>query len=520
MAPPSENAILLAIKEVENGISQRLAAKRHGIATSTLRHRLNGGQSPRKAKEGMQRLSKEQEEHLVEWILLQESLGLAVTHQQMRELAERIAKAGGDNKPLGKRWVEHFIKRNPEVRTKRGKPMDSKRVNGVTINILNDFFQFFLLPLIQSIPPEHRYNMDETGILEGRGSNGLVLGSAETNSVIIKQPGSRYWTTIAVCISAAGRALSPLVIFKGLKVQNQWFPDEVDFLAGWAFEASEKGWTSDAIALKWLQEIFIPQTKPKTPQRRLLIVDGHGSHTTDEFLYECHQNDIYLLFLPPHTSHVLQPLDISVFSPIKTYYRQALAKYHNLEDSTPYGKITFLRCYHEARKLGMTERNIRAGWRGSGLWPVNIQKPLASPFLLPDKRSEKKPRTPSPKRELLPITFSTPTRSQQIRTIINSIEITDPATRLLLRKVGSQLDRQNIKIAEAEAKIQVLQQQIATLKPKKKQKVDENPNSRFIRIKEIIETRERLAKQLQPQAASKSIAAVSFQDLCHEWQLE
>lgn len=92
--------------------------------------------------------------------------------------------------------------------------------------------------------------MDETGLLKGRGSNGLVLGSADHKAVMKKQPRSRCWTTIAECISATGRALTPLVIFKGLSVQNQWFPPEIDFLADWAFEASEKGWTSDTIALK------------------------------------------------------------------------------------------------------------------------------------------------------------------------------------------------------------------------------------------------------------------------------
>lgn len=126
------------------------------------------------------------------------------------------------------------------------------------LNNLKDFFQFFHIPLIAGFPPEHCYNFDDTGILEGLGSNGLVLGNAETKSVMKKQPGSRCWTSIGECISAIGKALTPLVIFKGKSVQNQWFPSEVDFLADWAFEASEKGWTNDAIALRWLREIFIP----------------------------------------------------------------------------------------------------------------------------------------------------------------------------------------------------------------------------------------------------------------------
>lgn len=126
------------------------------------------------------------------------------------------------------------------------------------INIIKDFFQFQYLPDVKDIPGEHRYNMDETGILEGRGSNGLVLGHAEKKAIMKKQPGSRCWTTIIECISATGQILPPLVIFKGLTVQQQWFPDEIEFLASWVFKATEKGWTNDEIALWWLQEIFIP----------------------------------------------------------------------------------------------------------------------------------------------------------------------------------------------------------------------------------------------------------------------
>ena len=58
---------------------------------------------------------------------------------------------------------------------------------------------------------------------------------------------------------------------------------------------------------------------------RLLILDGHGSHTTPEFMVECFSNKIWLVFLPAHTSHVLQPLDVGVFSALKRYYRITLS---------------------------------------------------------------------------------------------------------------------------------------------------------------------------------------------------
>ena len=54
---------------------------------------------------------------------------------------------------------------------------------------------------------------------------------------------------------------------------------------GWKFTATDNGWTSDATTLKWLQKVFIPQTAPRDPKEpRLLILDGHKSHETLEFI--------------------------------------------------------------------------------------------------------------------------------------------------------------------------------------------------------------------------------------------
>ncbi|OHW96434.1 transposase [Colletotrichum incanum] len=91
--------------------------------------------------------------------------------------------------------------------------------------------------------------MDETSILEGKGSNGLVLGSSETKSVQKKQPGSRAWVSIIECISAESRVLHPLITYKGKSVQQQWFPLDLSPYAGWEFTATENGWTTDKTAV-------------------------------------------------------------------------------------------------------------------------------------------------------------------------------------------------------------------------------------------------------------------------------
>ncbi|KKA16199.1 hypothetical protein T310_10219, partial [Rasamsonia emersonii CBS 393.64] len=86
---------------------------------------------------------------------------------------------------------------------------------------------------------------------------------------------------------------------------------------------SKNGWTNDEIGLKWLQETFETYTASCTVGRyRLLILDGHSSHATAEFDKFCTERKIIPLYMPPHSSHLLQPLDVSCFSPLKCLYGQ------------------------------------------------------------------------------------------------------------------------------------------------------------------------------------------------------
>lgn len=58
----------------------------------------------------------------------------------------------------------------------------------------------------------------------------------------------------------------------------------------------------------------------------MLVLDGHGSHTNDEFLQKCLVNNILPLYIPPHTSHFLQPLDQYYFANLKNMYRDIIDK--------------------------------------------------------------------------------------------------------------------------------------------------------------------------------------------------
>jgi hypothetical protein len=111
--------------------------------------------------------------------------------------------------------MDGFLRRNPILKTKKQFYIDSARVNNTTTDIIKKWFQKLIIPWIKVITPENCWNIDEAGIMEGMGDNGLVVGSVNKRFVQKKQPGSKAWTSFIECINASGRSLYPLVIFKG-----------------------------------------------------------------------------------------------------------------------------------------------------------------------------------------------------------------------------------------------------------------------------------------------------------------
>jgi 4-hydroxybenzoate polyprenyltransferase len=73
-----------------------------------------------------------------------------------------------------------------------------------------------LLPLaIKAIKGENRYNINKAGIIKGIEDNGLVVKSTNKRFIQKKHSRSKAWTSFIKSINATGKALYPLVIWKG-----------------------------------------------------------------------------------------------------------------------------------------------------------------------------------------------------------------------------------------------------------------------------------------------------------------
>jgi 4-hydroxybenzoate polyprenyltransferase len=257
--------------------------------------------------------------------------------------------------------------------------LESSRIRGPSHEAYEDFYGRLHAQIEEKdIKPENITNMDEHGMQELDSKGGKVKGTSLTSSAYVTSSDGTTWVSVIEAGTAEGRRLSPVVIFTGASLQGQWFPPgfrlEAEF-PDWRYDFSSTGWSNAEIALKWLKEVYLVETKPKSPSEwRLLILDDHSSHISVKFMFLAHRHKVQLLYLPAHTSHKTQPLDRSVFSALKNYFRQNAKALAGFTASAAINKQRFLYCYKDASARGMAPRNIISGFRATGIWPYDPSK--------------------------------------------------------------------------------------------------------------------------------------------------
>jgi hypothetical protein len=136
--------------------------------------------------------------------------------------------------------------------------------------------------------------------------------------------------------------------------------------------------------------VFDRGTKAKARSSyRLLILDGHGSHASNDFIEYCYANKILLAIFPPHSTHSLQPLDVVVFSPLSAAYSQELVQHlHCTQGLIPVKKADFFLLFWPAYDVSFTSSNILKAFEATGVSPANAEVILKRFTSIPSREGE------------------------------------------------------------------------------------------------------------------------------------
>jgi hypothetical protein len=137
--------------------------------------------------------------------------------------------------------------------------------------------------------------------------------------------------------------------------------------------AAKTGYMNSDIFSDDYLPFFIEKTRCSKERPVLLILDNHCSHVSLKAVTLCKDSGIIMLTLPPHTSHKLQPLDRSVFGPLKTSLGIAAKEWMRNHPGRAISIYEIAQISATAVERAMSPGNIKSGFRCSGIYPFNTQ---------------------------------------------------------------------------------------------------------------------------------------------------
>ncbi|KAF2888708.1 hypothetical protein ILUMI_17465 [Ignelater luminosus] len=187
---------------------------------------------------------------------------------------------------------DYFVnfKRRQGLSQKKLQAVEVARKRNVDPFIIAKYFNL-LKEVTSNVPPKRIYNIDETSFSLDRSRVKVVSEKGKTAHRVTAVPGKEHFSVL-IGANAAGEKLPPLIILKG----KNWLAKKDD----------------------------------KYPRSK--VVDGngnacgHSSDTSTDLIEKAMQKQVVILKLPRHTSHLLQPMDFSVFKPLKYKYDETVIK--------------------------------------------------------------------------------------------------------------------------------------------------------------------------------------------------
>lgn len=229
-----------------------------------------------------------------------------------------------------KQYYFDLLKRisNNQLTIKIASALDPFRYN-ITPNIIIEFFNSIANIGIDQIDPRLIINVDETGFGSAKSQKSkkqkvIVPTTFSGTPVYESNESSRFITCIASA-TLSGSLLKPAFIVNRKHQaidsgQCSYSNNSILYYSTTSF-ISEKIFNDYIrnVIVKYVEELRVEIDGDK---RALLIVDGHKSHSNELLKTICAHYGIMLILLPPHSSHILQPLDQLIFKRMKSEYSQ------------------------------------------------------------------------------------------------------------------------------------------------------------------------------------------------------
>ncbi|SJX60738.1 related to transposase [Sporisorium reilianum f. sp. reilianum] len=306
---------------------------------------------------------------LLEHIRSSAAMGFLLNPADVQEFAQMLTRGSTNNlglAKLGTNWLSLFLVHHPSIQSTWSRCLENAHIRGTDKDSIQKWFGRLQDTIMEyKISSSNIFNMDETGFVFGLSSSQHVIVPGSDPAGRFKaQLGNCQNTTVIKAIGSRGQVLLPLIITKGKlhTVGEQRRMEDIPTM--WQFSKGPSGWTDNELAVLWVENVFDVNTRPSMPsEHHLLIIDGHMSHTSSTFLDALWQKNIVPLCLLPHATHIMQPLDVSIFGPLTAAYWHLVTKLAPHMAAAGIDKVQFGTLYTQAQvKVLMPAAAMRAFW--------------------------------------------------------------------------------------------------------------------------------------------------------------
>ena len=147
--------------------------------------------------------------------------------------------------------------------------------------------------------------------------------------------------TAVLCCTLLGDFLPVQLIYKGKT--SQCHP-RFQFPPGWHVTHAPKRWYSEQTMIEYIHNIIftyvqlVRELKQDDNALALVIMDNFKGQVTSGIHNLLEENNIFVALLPPNTTDLLQPLDLAVNKPAKSYLRQQFQDWYAKQISDQLGQ--------------------------------------------------------------------------------------------------------------------------------------------------------------------------------------
>nr|XP_020671309.1 tigger transposable element-derived protein 1-like [Pogona vitticeps] len=356
------------------------------------------------AAKGVTRIAKNQpavleevEKLLVMWMQEKQSAGDTVTEPVICEKARALytdlveQQPGTSAEPeefkASRGWFERFkIRSGIHSMVRHGEAASSN------VTAAEDFaVEFLEVVTTEGYLPEQVFNCDETCLFWKRMPNRTFLTQEES-----KLPGHKPMKDrlTLFCANASGDLkIKPLLVYHS---ENPWAfkkhkVDKAQLRVMWRSNA--KAWVTRVLFVDWVNHVFGPAVKrylvqKDLPLKVLLLIDKAPAHPPgleNDLLQEF--GFIRIMFLPPNTTPLLQPMDQQVIANFKkNYTKEFFWQCFRMTEGTNLTLSEFWKehfdidgCLKMITRAwdSISQRNLNSAWRP--LWPDCVATGVSAP---------------------------------------------------------------------------------------------------------------------------------------------